>query len=146
MNLHISDKPNLAEGEFSELRELISNGKRNFSIEVLATAEYLHPLNLKRSSIPTTHIATAEFLFKCHTCSEMNFPIQWYKIILDTVGGTASYQPRSRVSDLEKGHDGRNLSKIKENDKTDYQDSSLNLLESKGYICDHCRDSIFGED
>ena len=143
MNPHIDDKPNLAEGDFSKLRELIFNGKRNFSSEVLATAEYLHPANLKRSSIPTTHVATAEFLFKCHTCSEIGFQIQWYQIILDTVGGSAAYQPRSLESDLERGHDGRNLAKIKEGDKTDYQTSSLNLLESKGYICDHCRDSIF---
>lgn len=143
MNPHIDDKLPLAPGEFSELRELISNGTRNFSSEVLATAEFLHPLNLKRSSIPTTHIATAKFLFKCHTCSEIGFPIQWYQIILTSVGGTALYQPRSRVSDLEKGYNGENLAKIKDDDKMDYQESSINFIKSVGYVCDHCRESIF---
>ncbi len=146
MNPNRGEKPNLVDGEFDELRELISNGKRNFSNEVLETAEYLHPLNLKKSYVPSAHIATAQFLFRCHPCTEIGMPIQWYQIILDTVGGTGLDQRRSHVSDLEKGFTGDNLAKIKEEDKTNYQDSSLNLLESKGYICNHCKDSIFEED
>jgi hypothetical protein len=145
MNLNIEDKAPLTSEEFSDLRKLIVKGGLNFSDEILANAEFLHPLNLKKVSTPVTHIATAEFLFKCHPCSQIGFPIQWYQIILDTAGGTAAYQPRSFVSDLEKGFKGDNLAKIQENDKFDYQDSSLNLLESEGYMCDHCRDSIFEE-
>jgi len=146
MNPHKDDKPELTEEEYCELKKLISDGKRNFSNEVLSSAEYLHPLNFKKSSLPVTYVATANYLFRCSTCSETGFPFQWYKLILDTVGGTASYQPRSRVSDLEKGYNGKNLAKIAENDKTDYPDSSINLIEGEeGYICGHCRDSCFDE-
>lgn len=143
MDPQIKDKPSLLEGNFDELRKLISNGKRNFSNETLENATFLHPLNLKSSTIPSTHIATAKFLFKCHPCSEMGFPIQWYQIILDSVGGTMAYQPRSKVSDLERGYTRENIAKIDEKDKTDYQTSSLNFIESVGYVCDHCKDSIF---
>lgn len=142
MNPHIDNKPRLTKEEYNELERLISNGKNNFSKEVLSSAQFLHPLNLKLSYIPETHVATAPYLFRCSFCTEIDFPIQWYQIILDSVGGTASYQPRSRVSDLEKGYNGKNLAKIEKNDKTDYQNSSLNLLESEGYICDHCRNSM----
>jgi hypothetical protein len=142
MNPHIDNKPPLTEEEFDELKKLVSNGQQNFSKEVLSSAEYLHPLNLKLSYTPVCHIATAEYLFRCSFCTDINFPIHWYKIILDTVGGDASYQPRSRVSDLEKGYNGENLAKINEGDKTDYQDSSINFKKSIGYICDHCRDCM----
>jgi len=140
MNPHIDDRLPLTNEEFDKLKGLISKGQRNFSDEILSSAEYLHPLNLKMSHSPVTHVATAKYLFKCGFCSDINFPIQWYQIILNTVGGDASYQPRSRVSDLERGNNGKNLAKISEDDKTDYQSSSLNFKKSAGYICDHCRD------
>ncbi len=70
----------------------------------------------------------------------MGLPFQWYKIILDEVGGSPMFHRRSGVSDLEKGFTGENLSKVLDGDETEYFDSSINLLEGKGYICDHCRD------
>jgi hypothetical protein len=146
MNPHIDDKPNLTKEEYNELEKLISNGKRNFSNETLFSAEYLHPLNAKMSHIPTTHTACAPYLFRCQICSDMNLSIQWYQIILASVGGTIMYQPHSKISNLQRGFNGQNLAKIKKDDKTDYQNSSLNLFEEggkiKGYMCDHCRDSI----
>jgi len=143
MDLNLGNKTPLTSEEFDELRNLISNGKRNFSKEILSSAEFLHPLNLKRSTIPTSYVATANYLFRCHDCTETEMSIQWYQIILDTVGGTALDQLRSRGSVLERGFTGKNLAKISEGDETDYQQSSLNLLEGEGYICDHCRVSIY---
>ena len=145
MNPHVDNKPILEIEEFDELEKMISEGKRNFSNEVLSSAEYLHPLNTKKSCIPTTYVATAPFLFRCHDCTETEMSVQWYQIILNTVGGTAIDQKHSRVLDLELGFTGDNLAKIKEGDNTDYQQSSLNLLKGKGYICDHCKVSIYEE-
>ncbi len=147
MNPNICYKPPLTKKEYGKLAELVSNGRKNFSKEVLSSAEFQHPLNLNMSHTPTTHVATAPFLFRCSICTDIGFSIQWYQIILSSIGGNAAYQPSSNISNLEKGYNGKNLAKIKENDKTDYQDSSLNFLEEdgkiRGYMCDHCKDSIF---
>lgn len=137
----IIPKSILREGEFNELRNLISEGKRNFSKEVLKSAVYLHPANLNPpANANITYSATADYIFRCDYCAEMGLPFQWYKIILDEVGGSPMFHQRSRVSDLEKGFTGENLAKIPDGDKTEYFNSSINLLEGKGYICDHCRD------
>lgn len=147
MNPHIDDKTPLTKDEYKELENLVSKGEGNFSKETLKSAVYLHPANPHPPSASNIiYSASAKYLFRCNICTEIGMPIQWYKIILDTVGGTPLFHERSNTSDLQKGYNGINLAKISDNDKTDYQESSINLLEGKGYICDHCRDSCFDEE
>jgi hypothetical protein len=131
--------------EFRELSDILRNGKGNFSRKQHADAFYLHPLN-ERASAGTSYSALAPFVFRCSCCTDINFSIQWYKIIVDTLGGTYMDQKKSFLNDLQNGFNGSNLSKLLPDDTSDYQSSSLHFIKGEGYVCDHCMGSVYSAD
>lgn len=132
MNKTTQNKSPLTPKEFDELIKLFPCNNKNF---------------------PDEQPGSTNFLFRCETCTDIGMDIQWYQLVIDTTetvwGKPIIYRSRKNEKDLRKGYDGSNLSKILENDETDYQDSGLNYINKKGYkgyVCDHCMDSIFRDD
>lgn len=78
-----------------------------------------------------------KYIFRCQICAEIVSPVQWYKIKLNNIKET------SDLFNLQKGYNEKNLTKIKEDDKTDYKISSLNLTRSNEYVCDNCQKNVF---
>lgn len=128
--------------EWNELIALFSSSRNHFTKEQNASARWVHPLDLL--PLPgVSYEALADFLFRCETCALIGGDIQWYKIILDTIGGYPCFRSSTDKDDLRRGSDDLNLSKILKDDETYYQSSGLNYIEDVGYVCDHCRDSVF---
>ncbi len=143
MNQLTQNRIPLTPKEFDELIRLFSY--KHFSDEQYRSAREAHPLD-PRHHTGVSYVATANFLFRCETCTDIGMIDQWYKLVIDTIGGSHFSQSGTNKEDLIKGYNGSNLLKILKNDKTDYQSSGLNYVKKKGYegyVCDHCRDTIF---
>ena len=132
----------LTDEEFDELIRILNSD--HFSKEEYASAREVHPLN-PNPDTGAMYTASADFLFQCKTCAEIGLAYQWYRITIDSIGGLPFLHRKTDEEDLRNGHDGLNLSKIAEDDDTEYYDSSINYVEGVGYVCDHCKDSIFEE-
>jgi len=94
-------------------------------------------------SFGTIYSATADYLFKCSICEDLDMHDQWYRLILDTLGGISLLQVKTTESDLINGYRGDNILRLIPGDKTDYQSSGINHVPGYGYICDHCMMSVF---
>jgi len=122
-----------------EFDELIQRLNEPFSKEQCASARAAHPLN-PNPNTGTMYSATAGYIFRCAMCTEIGFAHQWYRIILDTIGGSSFFHRKTSEEDLRNGFDNTNLSKA--DDAADYYSSSINYIKGRGYVCDHCHDSI----
>lgn len=137
--------------DFDELSDLFHNPNRWFSPEILKEATEDHLLKkdkycnfaVHNNSI---HSKIIDYIFRCEICAEIGMQDQWYRVILDEIGGTPFLHRRTRGEDVfSGGYTGSNLLKILPGDKTDYQHSSINRVPGFAYVCDHCRDSCFDE-
>jgi hypothetical protein len=130
----------LTQEEFDELLQLFSY--EHFSKQELESARAVHPLD-PRPNTGAAYAASVGYLFKCKTCTDIGMDVQWYRLVLDTIGGSPLFHQRTSEEDLRNGFDDTNLAKI--TDDADYYSSGLNYIEGTGYVCDHCRESIFVE-
>jgi hypothetical protein len=138
------DRKPINSEEWNELMALFFDRRNFFSKEILLAAQDIHPLNFNPPP-NISYSAMADFLFRCETCTIINHPTQWYKIILDTIGGSPYFRQHTDEDELRIGNNDSNLSKILKDDKTDYQTSGLNFIEGTGYVCDHCKETVFEE-
>ena len=138
------DKTPVSHEEFKELESIIAAGKSNFSKEQLQDAYFKHPLDLSTKSAKS-YFASANYVFRCSCCTDIGFSAQWYKIIVDTIGGSILDQQKSSVSALQRGFDGNNIAKILPEDNAEYFYSTLNHAPGEGFVCDHCRVSCYDD-
>ena len=130
--------------DFDEIRVFFFNRDTWFTPEQVMEARFRHPLDFSNKFSPRIE-KDADYLFRCSICSDIGMYNQWYRMILDTIGGNLLTAERTSYIDISQGYRGNNLLKLLPCDDADYQTSSLNHVEGLGYVCDHCLESVVME-
>jgi len=130
----------MTQEDYAELMSLFGQTGRRFTKEHQEVVK--HPLNPKDKQ-GLSFVLAANFVFKCNTCEETGLQ-PWYKLIIQTIGGSPMHRSFTSFDDLRKGYGGSNLLRIIEDAELpdNVMDSGLNYLKKEGYVCDHCMDSV----
>lgn len=93
-----------------------------------------------------TYVPLNNVIFSCETCKEIREEgltglNNWYNAKMP------KYLSSSYIEGVVQGNNGENLLKVLKGDTSELHDSAIIYnKEVNGYVCQHCNESIFGED
>lgn len=82
----------------------------------------------------------SDYAFECQVCKDLPLGASFYRISKGTLGGWLSNRTTEADIKTKKG-----IVRISNLETTPKFDSTLNYVVNVGYVCDHCKVSVFDE-